>query len=486
MKKIKLLLSTVILISVAKGQDLDITLLNSSESRSLTKTADTLTVLQQKDNDNVAIIKLKMLNTTIDFNATFNDYGNNTALQGADYNYESGSLPNNVSFDKAGNREYILKVKVPKGEQNAREELFAEFNITWPSLLENDKELKKVLVIKIIKKDKKPKEEKVEEIKIGRTNDPFNYFKAEVVQYSDISGIKNDKPNGLLQFQGIIKIPINNHKTVMKGGWFYQSMRAVLLDVLINRIDKSKEEVDYNYTTYLYKNDTAKKSPHPWLATTDIWRFSNLHVGVRLVPFTIGSKDFRIQLQTGATLLKSLPFSADTVRSGIDSGKVKADFRSVYSYTKYIELYFKYYNAKEKVNLSLNTGVMWLKLLDSYYEQIDIYQQDPFQKTIALAPVTDKRKSQPMWFVSLRGGKALGKEETVSAFIRVNYTLQKGTYYKPLTTVLDGRPAPFEKKSFYNNFFQVHFGTTFDLDKIFSKNDDAKKKGDGPISNSGQ
>ena len=78
MKKIKLLLSTVILISVAKGQDLDITLLNSSESRSLTKTADTLTVLQQKDNDNVAIIKLKMLNTTIDFNATFNDYGNNT------------------------------------------------------------------------------------------------------------------------------------------------------------------------------------------------------------------------------------------------------------------------------------------------------------------------------------------------------------------------------------------------------------------------
>lgn len=45
-------------------------------------------------------------------------------------------------------------------------------------------------------------------------------------------------------------------------------------------------------------------------------------------------------------------------------------------------------------------------------------------------------------------------------------------------------PVVFEEKSFYNNFFQVHLGTTFDLDKIFSKKEDDKKKGDGPISNS--
>lgn len=347
----------------------------------------------------------------------------------------------------------------------------------------------KNIVIKVIpEEEKKPQasDNDDDKSKSGRIRDPNNYFKAEVVQYTDITGIKNDKPNGLLQFQGIIKVPLNNHKTVTKGGWFYQGIRAVLFDVLLNRIDKSKEEIDYNYTAYLYQNDTAKKATRPWLATTDIWRFSNLHVGARLVPFTIGKGDFRVQLQAGVKLIKSQPYSEDTVRAGIDSGKVKADFRSIYSFTKYIEIYFKYYNAKEKVEISLNTGFMWLKLLDSYYEQIDIYQQDPFQKAIALSTVNDKRKSKPMYFISIRGGKGLGKEDAVSAFIRLNYTLQTGSYLKPLTTVIDGRPVLFEKKSFYNNFFQVHFGTTFDLDKIFSKKDEEKKKGDGPISNSVQ
>ncbi|MBL7701454.1 MAG: hypothetical protein JNM14_04350 [Ferruginibacter sp.] len=347
----------------------------------------------------------------------------------------------------------------------------------------------KNIVIKVIaEEEKKPQasDNDDDKGKSGRIKDPYNYFKAEVVQYTDIAGIKNDKPNGLLQFQGIIKVPLNHHKTITKGGWFYQGMRAVLFDVLLNRIDKSKEEVDYNYTAYLYQNDTAKKAPRPWLATTDIWRFSNLHVGARLVPFTIGKGDFRVQLQTGVKLIKNQPYSEDTIRSGIDSGKVKADFRSVYSFAKYIELYFKYYNAKEKVEISLNTGFMWLKLLDSYYEQVDIYQQDPFQKAVALSTVNDTKRSKPMYFISVRGGKGLGKEDAVSAFIRLNYTLQSGTYLRPLTTIIDGRPIAFEKKSFYNNFFQVHFGTTFDLDKIFSKKEEEKKKGDGPISNSVQ
>lgn len=485
MKKINLLLISIFVLGNVYSQNLDIILLNKSDYRNLNKTADTLTIVQQKDADNVCILKLKMLNTTADVNARLSDNEINTATLNTDYKYSVRSLPVNIAFDSDGNHEQPLRITVPKGE-SASEDLYAELNIAWSSLLDKDKTLHKQLVIKIIKKAKDKEAPKAEVPKTGRVDDPYNYFKAEVVQYTDISNIKNDKPNGLLQFQGIVKIPLNHHKTITKSGWFHQSMRAVLLDVLLNRIDKSKDEVDYNYTTYLYENDKAKKSNNPWLSTTDIWRFSNLHVGVRLVPLTVGKKDFRVQFQTGLKLLKSLPYSEDTIRSGIDSGKVKSDFRSVYSFTKYIELYFKYYNAKDKINLSLNTGVMWLKLLDSYYEQIDIYQQDPFQKAIALSPVTESRKSHPMWFVSLRAGKALGKEETVSAFLRLNYTLQKGTYYKPLTTVLDGRPVPFEKKWFYNNFFQVHFGTTFDLDNIFSKKEEDKKKGDGPISNTNQ
>jgi hypothetical protein len=465
----------------AQSQELDITLLNSSKSIKLSY--DTLTILQDKDKDNIAILKMKVAKTTVDFNAQVYDYGTNTAVQGTDYSYIGITLANNISFDATNNRENLFRVSVPKGE-NGPAELFASFTVEWPNLTDPANQQRKTITIKIIKKEAN-KELGIKNPETGRMKDNYNYFKAEVVQYSDIAGIKNDKPNGLLQFQGIIKIPINNYKTVTKSGWFHQSMRALLVDVLINRIDKSKEEVDYNYTAFLYENDKAKKTTNPWLATTDIWRFSNLQIGLRLVPVTFGKDNFRIQLQTGIKLLKNLPFTEDTIRApGPDSGKVKADFRSVYSYIKYIELFFKYYDGNNKVNLSLNAGLMWLRLMDSYYEQIDIYQQDPFQKTIALAPITNRRNSQPMWFASLRLGKALGKEETVTTFLRVNYTLQKGKYLKPLSTIIDGRPVVFEEKSFYNNFFQVHLGTTFDLDKIFSKKEDDKKKGDGPISNS--
>lgn len=385
----------------------------------------------------------------------------------------------------SGVRQIECPITIKSGQNAGGLPLFISVQMSYTNSLPRSKNI----VIKVVTEEEKKKpaldDTKAKLIPFTRIKDTNNYFKAEIVQYTDMSGIKNDKPNGLLQFQGIIKVPLNNKKTVLDtSGWFFQGMRAVLFDVLLNRIDKSKEEVDYNYTAYLYQNDTAKKAPRPWLATTDIWRFSNLQVGARLVPITISKGDFRIQLQTGVKLIKNLPYSEDTVRSGIDSGKVKADFRSVYSFTKYIELYFKYYNQKEKVEIAMNTGVMWLKLLDSYYEQIDIYQQDPFQKAIALSTVGDARKSKPMYYISIRGGKGLGKEGVVSTFLRLNYTLQTGSYLRPLGTVIDGRPVSFEKKSFYNNFFQVHLGTTFDLDKIFAKKDDDKKKNDGPISNS--
>jgi len=266
----------------------------------------------------------------------------------------------------SGVSQIVCPITIMHGKNTGGSALFISVQMSYT----NPTAQTKNAVIKVITEEEKkesPANDNDDETKTGRVKDPNNYFKAEVVQYSDIAGIRNDKPNGLLQFQGIVKVPLNNHKTLMGGGWFYQGMRAILFDVLLNRIDKSKEEVDYNYTAYLSQNDTAKKVSRPWLATTDIWRFSNLHVGARLVPFTVGKGDFRVQLQTGIKLLKNLPYSEDTVRSGIDSGKVKADFRSVYSFTKYIELYFKYYNAKEKIEISLNTGVMWLKLLDSYY-----------------------------------------------------------------------------------------------------------------------
>ena len=131
----------------------------------------------------------------------------------------------------------------------------------------------------------------------------------------------------------------------------------------------------------------------------------------------------------------------------------------------------------------MNTGFMWLKLMDSYYQQIDVYQQDPFQRSIALTTLNSFQSSRPIWYNSIRLGFALGEEKLASTFLRLNYMLQKGRYLKPLGTIVDGQPVQFEERNFYNNFFQVHIGLTVELDKILNgaKN---KSKNDGTISNS--
>lgn len=184
-------------------------------------------------------------------------------------------------------------------------------------------------------------------------------------------------------------------------------------------------------------------------------------------------------------LLKNLPFSQDTIRSGQDSGKVKTDFRSVYSNVRYIELYVKTLTSENKVDISLNTGLMWLTLMDSYYKQIEIHQQDPFQKTIALSTVSGSSKNSPMWFTSFRLGYLIGEEKIVSTFFRLNYMLQKGTYLSPLSNIIDGRQVIFEEKKFYNNFFQIHIGITIELSKLFESKEKKKtQKDDGPVSNS--
>lgn len=427
MKKLLTVITILLITKNSICQQLKFELLGTSAELKQSDNNDTL-IVQQGAKDIEVKLKMKIADVKKDVAVTVNDLQHNTAVITTDYNYDV-TLPNVYNFTEDNKMEGIIKVTI-KTTAVINKEAFGELDFDWDSVTEDDKSLKKTLVIKIISKTVTAPPVTLSEK--GWIADKGNYLKAEIVQYTDITGIKNDKPNGLLQFQGIIKIATNRKKWVTKNGWSLQPFRSFLIDATINRIDKSKEEVDYNYTAFLYESDKAKKTYNPWLATTDIWRYSNFHGGARIVPLALEKGNFRIQFQAGAKLLKNLPYSQDTIRSGVDSGKVKSDFRSVYSVVKYVELFIKTIETDNKVTASLNTGFMWLKLLDSYYEQIDIYQQDPFQKTIALSPVSKYRKSPPMWFASLRVGIALGEEKVVNTFVRLNYTLQKGTYLKPL------------------------------------------------------
>ncbi len=370
---------------------------------------------------------------------------------------------------------FSIPITVSSGTQPATQFVTIELRYTATA------EVRKYLVVKITGPAPSNPERTLSVATM--VSDPTNYVKVEVVQYTDILGIKNDRPNGLLQYQGLVKIPLNRKRKEYPNGASVQWFRSFIVDVTVNRVDKSKAEVDYDYTAFLVDNNSAKKTTNPWLATMDIWRYSNFQAGLRIVPLAFEMDNFRIQIQAGYKVIKNLPFSADTIRSGVDSGKVKSDFRSVYSGAKFIELFIKTIKMDHNVDFSMNTGFMWIKLMDSYYQQIDVFQQDPFQRSIALTTLNSFQSSRPIWFNSIRLGFALGEEKVATTFLRMNYMLQKGRYLKPLGVIVDGQPVQFEDRKFYNNFFQVHVGLTLELDKLL-KGARSQIKNDGPISNS--
>ena len=402
-----------------------------------------------------------------------------TTMNNSDFNLEQASVT-----VAEGVAEVFTQIKIDAGKNPSDNILFITVQMSY----NNPTAQIKTAVIKVINKKKKETDD-ANNTKKGKQKDKGNYIKCEIVQYSDITGVKNDLPNGLLQFQGFLKIPLNKNKYVTGNNWSFQGFRSIVFDGLVNRVDKSKEEIDYKYTNFLYQDNIAKKTPQPWLATTDIWRYSNFQAGIRIVPLAIEKDNFRIQLQFGIKLLKNRPYSQDSILSGLDSGKVKADFRSVYSNVKFLELFIRTMNADNKFEISFNTGFMWLTLMDSYYKQIEIYQQDPFNRATSLSTISGSNKNSPMWYTSFRLGYLLGEEKIVSTFLRLNYMLQTGTYLKPLSNIIDGRPVVFEEKKFYNNFFQVHIGTTIELGELFKskekkETDKKNKKEDGTVANS--
>ena len=62
-----------------------------------------------------------------------------------------------------------------------------------------------VMKISNCKEKKADADDQTKEVKNGLKKDTSNYLKVEIKQYSDITGIKNDLPNGLLQYHGLLK-----------------------------------------------------------------------------------------------------------------------------------------------------------------------------------------------------------------------------------------------------------------------------------------
>ncbi|MBL7727434.1 MAG: hypothetical protein JNM68_07115, partial [Dinghuibacter sp.] len=229
----------------------------------------------------------------------------------------------------------------------------------------------------------------------------------------------------------------------------------------------------------------------PMLSTMDIFRYSNLQIGGRVILLALEKNNFRLQFEAGAKLLRNRLF-VDTLRAGPDSGKVADDLRPVHSFITMIDLYGKtLLSKKDDIRLEFNAGIMWVTLKDSYYEQFDAAVKDAYDRATVLLPVNKagiNRNSRPISYVNLRLNKDWGENKTNAAFFRVNYYYQTGTWQKNMRGGNDPLPPVFVDSKFHNHYLQLQLGLALDVKKLFNlkaqgEGEKADKPVDSPISN---
>ncbi len=102
-----------------------------------------------------------------------------------------------------GRRQIDCPIIIFHGENNGGNVMYISIQMSYNNLLVQTKMI--VLKISNCKEKKADADDQTKEVKNGLKKDTSNYLKVEIKQYSDIIGIKNDLPNGLLQYQGLLK-----------------------------------------------------------------------------------------------------------------------------------------------------------------------------------------------------------------------------------------------------------------------------------------
>lgn len=306
------------------------------------------------------------------------------------------------------------------------------------------------------------------------TKDKSNTFKSEITQFTDFTGFDNQKPNGILQEELVLKFPISKYKHDTKNKNIqYQLLRSVVFTTLFNRIDKTKEYQTYPTGTVLPNNLNNTDSIKPFLTTMDIYKYSNLQMGMNFNFFTLHTANSRINLSYEFAVLRNRPYITDTI---IYQNKqfTKADLRPFYSFAHKFEVYMNNSDLIEKsVGYALNGGIMLVRLKDSYFKQYDAAEIDPFDRATKLLPANDpyiRRKARPIWFFGGTLKKLWGDGNKNTAFVRLNYFYQTGKYirYTGSSDISQGSfdPRLFRETWYHNHFLQLQMGLSLEINKF--------------------
>lgn len=313
--------------------------------------------------------------------------------------------------------------------------------------------------------------------------DTTNIFRIELNQYTDFLGFDNQKPNGLVQQQLIVKFPLPFHKTgdSEKSIFYFQPLRSIVFNALLNRIDKAGNLQAYPAASSLPTKTTNfnPDSIRPYLTTLDIFKYSNLQAGLKFNILTFHILNFRLNFDYEFGVLRNKPYYSDTIKVN-NITYTKSDVRPVYSFIHKIEIFGNSAGfIGDRNRVAVNAGLMWINLKDSYYKQFDAAIVDPFDKASALLPASDARNGRnatPIWFFSGTWSVFYGDKKKNSTFFRINYYHQTGSYnrYGGSSNLTDFDPKRFYVDRFHNHFLQIQAGATLDLDAFLGIKDDKK------------
>jgi hypothetical protein len=303
--------------------------------------------------------------------------------------------------------------------------------------------------------------------------DNSNTFKSSVTQFTDFNGFDNQKPNGLLQEELVLKFPIAKNRrqlSLKHKDAFYQYFRSIVFTGLFNRIDKSKNSQDYPIGSTLPYKAGNKDSIQNFLTTMDIFKYSSLQLGINLNVFTLHTGNFRINLDYEFGLLRNRPYFADTIKV-LDTFITKNDLRHIYSFVQKFEFYAN--NDKligKNFGAAFNGGVMLIRLRDGYYKQFDAAVVDATDRATTLLPAFGKRTARPIWFFAGTFQKFWGENNKSVTFLRITYNYQTGKYISytgdPKVTTTNFNPNKFQSSNFHNHFLQLQLGITLDINKL--------------------
>lgn len=286
----------------------------------------------------------------------------------------------------------------------------------------------------------------------------FNSF-AQFNIYSDLIGLAEDKPNGILQVEGKFDIglltePINNNRYYSKNRINF--LHSMQLQVALTKIENKLRHLTLSSDSIFMYNREANaydtlKRVFKHIRSIDLWQYRSLDVSMRLNLFKFESDFTSLLLQIGGGITR-IPINDTTIGKDAAGKDLIKEDKSVISALKI----FGGIKIKNKINskLGVEWGVDFVNLNMRTDRIKQTYSEYDYKSGTKYIKEEKPKFSNPLQTLILN----------FMIYHNIDKELSKRIYFR---TAYNYRPH-----SRTDNFFVFQFGYSTDMKgllKIFSK-----------------